>query len=411
MSQKIIVSLTSYGDRLKSLPVVLNSMLTQSVMPDKIVLNLHKEEILPEGLVQYLFNHPDIQVNRVPYDTKVWKKFLPTFEIYPDDMIICIDDDFIYPYNMIDEMVNTYLANPEQPVSGNRVEWYGLACHCGCASLVTRKFFDGIDITPEMMAHCKSSDFAYTWLLAREGIYYQRTPSVFFKNMKAISHRESWTNASNRKTNVPDTLAWLEDNFGQAAVARKAQAAQPVKGIKVYYDVPWSSEKNIGKAYNEFAALVPEGGWICFMDADTIPTTADYGAIIEGIIRNNPQVLAFTCVTNRIGCPWQIAEGSDWENDNMAYHRKFGAEQYKKFGTAVEDVTDKKHVMSGQFMCFHKSLWDAIGGAPEDLGMLGVDNALHRRIKKAGYRLYLAKGLYVYHWYRGGNKSDKSHLL
>lgn len=411
MDEKIIVSLTSYGERLRNVPRVLESIKAQSCPVDKIVINLCDAEVIPPVLFNYVQRNANlVRINRVPEDTKVWKKFLPTFELYPDDMIICIDDDFIYPGNMVQEMVDTYRHNTAQPVSGNRVSWYGLWCHCGCASLVTAKFFEGIEISPELMAHCKSSDFAYTWLLSRKGIYYQRTPHTFFKNMQAIAHRESWTTDENRHRNVPETLQWLLQHYVKLQPKQKAvQEQRPTP--KVYYDVPWSSEKNIGKAYNEFAALVPEDGWICFMDADTIPTTSDYGAIIEGIIQDNPEVKAFTCVTNRIGCPWQIAVGADWENDNMAYHRRFGSEQYKKYGTSVEDVTDKKHVMSGQFMCFHKSLWDDIGGAPENLGMLGVDNALHRRIKKAGYHLYLSKGLYVYHWYRGGNKADKAHLL
>ena len=407
MDEKVIVSLTSYGRRLLSLPMVFNSMMAQSMLPDKIVLNLCDAERIPDTLLLYLQKHPIIRVNRVPEDTKVWKKFLPTFELYPDDLIIPIDDDFIYPSNMIEEMVRTYRANPSQPVSGNRITWYGLWCHCGCASLVTRKFFEGITITPQMMAHCKSSDFAYTWLLAQKGIYYQRTEHQFFKNMRSIPHDESWTTDENRTTNVPTTMQWLEANHGKARIEQKKGLPAP----KVYYNVPWSSEKDLGKAYNEFAALVPEDGWICFMDADTIITTPDYGAIINNIIRSNPTCKAFTCVTNRIGCPWQLADGVDWANDNMVYHRRVGASQFLLHGTTLEDVTDKKHVMSGQFMCFHKSLWDAIGGAPEGMGMLGVDNELHRRIKRAGLRLYLAKGLYVYHWYRGGNKSDKSHLL
>ena len=109
---------------------------------------------------------------------------------------------------------------------------------------------------------------------------------------------------------------------------------------KVYYNIPWSSEKNLGKAYNEFAALVPEDGWICFMDADTMPTTPDYGRIIESIITQHPEVEAFTCATNRVSCKWQIAKGSDWYNDDMRYQRIFGANQFERYGCAVEDVTD-----------------------------------------------------------------------
>lgn len=179
---------------------------------------------------------------------------------------------------------------------------------------------------------------------------------------------------------------------------------------KVYYNIPWSSEKNLGKAYNEFAALVPEDGWICFMDADTMPTTPDYGRIIESIIVQHPDVEAFTCATNRVSCKWQIAKGSDWYNDDMRYQRIFGANQFERYGCAVEDVTDKKQKMSGHFLCIKKSLWTAIGGVAEG-GMLGIDNDLHRRIQDSGHKLYIAPGLYLYHWYRGGNRRYVQHLI
>ena len=380
------------------------SILSQSVRPDVIVLNLAHGEVVPENL-SVMMEKEDVEF-RVNYtnNTYVWKKFLPTFELYPDDVIICIDDDFIYPSDMIQDFIETYQANPKKPVSGNKITLYGLQCHCGCASLVKKEFFDGIEITPEMIDKCHSSDFVYTWLLAQKGIFYQRTKKQYFHNMAELRHEDAWTNRATAKTSIANTLKWLENNCEVKLDVRKR------KTTKVYYNVPWNSDKNIGVAYNEFAALVPDDAWVCFMDADTIPTTAFYGKIVEDIISDNPKVLAFTCVTNRIGCPWQLAEGADWSNDDMKYHREFGQKQHEKYGTKVVDMTGMNHPMSGLFMCIHKSVWNKIKGASAD-GMLGVDQDLHKRIRAAGEHVYLAKGLYMYHWYRGGDKTDKSHLL
>lgn len=382
---------------------VFNSILSQSVKPDAIVLNIAYGEVIPEKLREFIETHKIIRVNYVQ-ETFVWKKFLPTFDLYPDDVIICIDDDFVYPSDMVGDFVDTYITNPSKPVSGNKVVLYGLQCHCGCASLVKREFFDGVDITPEMIHNCHSSDFAYTWLLAQKGIFYQRTKNEYFHNMFELRHKDAWTNEHTRKTAIPDTLRWLEKHCEVKLDVRKRT------GIKVYYNVPWDSNKNIGAAYNDFARLVPADAWVCFMDADTIPTTTFYGKIIEDIISDNPKVKAFTCVTNRIGCPWQLAEGADWSNDDMRYHREFGQAQYDKYGTKVYDMTNMSHPMSGLFMCIHKSVWDKIHGA-NTKGMLGVDQDIHKRIREAKEHVYLAKGLYMYHWYRGGDKKEKSHLL
>lgn len=403
MDERVIISCTSYGDRMKNLRHVFNSILSQSVKPYKIVLNLAHGEIIPDVLNELIErNKEDILVNRVE-DTHVWKKFLPTFELFPDDLIICIDDDFIYPTGMIEDFVATYKANPGKPVSGNRVVIHGLQCHCGCASLVKKEFFEGIEITPEMRQYCHSSDYAYTWLLAQKGIFYQRTKNEYFRNMTELRHKGAWTTSSNIKDSISNTLSWLETHCEMTLDVRKR------KSMRVYYNVPWSSNKNIGAAYNDFAALVPDDAWICFMDADTIPTTTFYGKIIEDIISDNPKVKAFTCVTNRIGCPWQLAEGADWSNDDMRYHRDFGQAQYDKYGTRVFDMTNMSHPMSGLFMCIHKSVWKKIKGASEK-GMLGIDQDIHKRIKAAGEHVFIAKGLYMYHWYRGGDKKDKSHL-
>jgi GT2 family glycosyltransferase len=180
----------------------------------------------------------------------------------------------------------------------------------------------------------------------------------------------------------------------------------------IYYTVPFDSSKNIGKYYNSFLEKLDNEDWACFIDADTIFTTYDYGVIIENAVKKYPQVGAFTCYTNRVACQWQIAPGVDVSSNDMAYHRKFGENLKDKFGENSIDVTDKPRleVMSGFFFMLKKSTWLKIGKFPEN-GMLGIDNALHWNIQNAGEKLFLIQGLYLYHWYRNGNKKDKTHLL
>jgi len=44
----------------------------------------------------------------VEKDTKVWKKAVPCLMKYKNDLILEIDDDFIYPSNMIFDFYNQY---------------------------------------------------------------------------------------------------------------------------------------------------------------------------------------------------------------------------------------------------------------------------------------------------------------
>lgn len=78
----------------------------------------------------------------------------------------------------------------------------------------------------------------------------------------------------------------------------------------IYYGIPYDQDKNIGVYYNRFMSILPEEtDFACFVDGDTIFTTPFYGKQIDEITKKNPDCGLFYAVTNRIGCPWQIAEG------------------------------------------------------------------------------------------------------
>ena len=47
-----------------------------------------------------------------------------------------------------------------------------------------------------------------------------------------------------------------------------------------------------------------------------------------------------------------------------------------------------------------KKAWYEVGGFREN-GLIGVDTNYVGKLKAKGYKIYLLKGLYVYHWYRG----------
>lgn len=179
--------------------------------------------------------------------------------------------------------------------------------------------------------------------------------------------------------------------------------------MKIYYTIPYNSDFNIGKYYNDFFNIIPnDDDYGCIVDADTIFTTPDYGTLIENVIARYPDVEAFTCYTNRVGCPWQVYNGVDVKSNDIEYHRNIGKKLYEENGTDCVDMTNTQ-LFSGMFFIIKKSAWKKIGGAIEK-GMLKVDNAIHQGIKNNGMKLFLMKGLYLYHWYRNGNKNDKAHL-
>ena len=177
---------------------------------------------------------------------------------------------------------------------------------------------------------------------------------------------------------------------------------------KVFHVIPWNSDKNIGVSYNQTMSMIDSDDWVCFLDGDAVHTTPFFGKRIEDTIESNPEYDLFTCYTNRIGFPPQIAPNVNKDTDDQKYHREFGEMIWSKNETSVIDVSNK-HYISGVLIVISKKIWEKVGGFKESQ-MLGVDNDIHKKVKERGGKVGLMKGVYVQHWYRGGKKNETKHL-
>lgn len=214
--EDIIVTLTSYGQRMNNLPIVLETIFAQSVLPDKVVLNLAFGESVPEIVAEYLKQH-DVEINRVP-DTKVYKKLIPTLKKYPEACVISIDDDFLYPNDMVSDFLVIHRRFPQFPISGNRVVLYGMQCHCGCASLTKAEYFGDYlhQIDDAVINHCPSDDMVYTYFATQAGHPYLRSEKEYFHNMQSCGDDQdngySVTIVGDR--GIINTYAYLVKRFG-----------------------------------------------------------------------------------------------------------------------------------------------------------------------------------------------------
>ncbi|MGL4722322.1 MAG: hypothetical protein ACRCV3_03365 [Desulfovibrionaceae bacterium] len=113
--RKITVSLTTYSFRIRDLYVVIESLFTQTVKADKIILWLAEEEFTYEGL-------PEILKMQEQYGLEIafcnniysYKKLIPTLKKYPEDIIITVDDDTMYPMDFIEELYSEYQEDPSR---------------------------------------------------------------------------------------------------------------------------------------------------------------------------------------------------------------------------------------------------------------------------------------------------------
>ena len=117
-SPMVTVSLTSYGKRVEnSSPYAIYSILNQTVLPDRIVLNIDKKKWNKNNIPILLKKLEKLGVIiQFVDDIGPHTKLLPTLSHYPDDVIITVDDDVYYERNTIEELLSAYMHSDKRTV-------------------------------------------------------------------------------------------------------------------------------------------------------------------------------------------------------------------------------------------------------------------------------------------------------
>ncbi len=113
----VIVSLTSIPSRIKTLHIVIRSLLRQDHTPKKIVLWLNDDlrNKLPHNLVSLQSALFEICFSNL---TSSHRKLIHSLEKYPNDIILTCDDDMIYRKNWLRMLYDEHLKNPDD-IIGN----------------------------------------------------------------------------------------------------------------------------------------------------------------------------------------------------------------------------------------------------------------------------------------------------
>ena len=110
----IIVTLTSWTKRINNVKVVVESIMNNTVQPDRVYLNLSQTEFegieLPKDLVDYFNSDDRLVINWVPGpNTKAMKKIFPILKyLQDDDIIIDADDDILFPKDLIESRLKDF---------------------------------------------------------------------------------------------------------------------------------------------------------------------------------------------------------------------------------------------------------------------------------------------------------------
>ncbi len=156
--------------------------------------------------------------------------------------------------------------------------------------------------------------------------------------------------------------------------------------------------QNLARAYNR-KMETSDSEWVLFLDHDVFINCNPYWykMCLNAIEQVGHDAGWISAITNRIGNKNQLHPVKNDDND-ILNHIKIAQEVYKKYGNTIEEV---KGGLSGFFILTSKKAWKATGGFKnKGKGLSEIDKDYSKKIKAAGYKTYIMKGLYMYHLYK-----------
>ena len=116
----IIVSLTSFPERMYEIHFALYSLLNQTFKPEKVILWLAKEQF-PNGEKDIPQSVLNLQKNGLEIDwcedIRSYKKLIPALKKYPDKIIVTADDDLFYENDWLEKLVKTHQIYPNYVIA------------------------------------------------------------------------------------------------------------------------------------------------------------------------------------------------------------------------------------------------------------------------------------------------------
>lgn len=110
LEKSLVVSLTSYGERVREVALTIESLMEQTILPNKIILWLSEhEKYIPESL--RLLEKRGLEINFCR-DIKSYKKLIPSLNKYPDDIIVTVDDDVFYEFDLLENLIEAHKKYP-----------------------------------------------------------------------------------------------------------------------------------------------------------------------------------------------------------------------------------------------------------------------------------------------------------
>lgn len=180
--------------------------------------------------------------------------------------------------------------------------------------------------------------------------------------------------------------------------------------MRVHHVIPWKTG-DIGGGINEAIAAIDPGrdDWFCVRDGDTMFLTSYWGLLIEKIVQHNPEYELIGCLTNRLREPRQCYGGEFSEEPDIGKHLTIAKQCQRDHGSFVKPLGDG--AVAGMFLLFPRRVWEREPFAERSIYF---DQEFTAAVRRAGGKVGVAWGIYLFHLYRWGQAdpfSYKDHLL
>ncbi|MDR2590998.1 MAG: glycosyltransferase family 2 protein [Oscillospiraceae bacterium] len=127
---EVTVSFTTYPDRINSAVYVADAMLRQTFKPDRIIMVLSSNDYkstvqLPKDFIN--LEKRGLTVVIIDEDLRSHNKYRYAMQNYSEGIIITVDDDILYPENLIEQLYESYKKYPTAISSAraHRIMFYG----------------------------------------------------------------------------------------------------------------------------------------------------------------------------------------------------------------------------------------------------------------------------------------------
>jgi len=238
--QRIVVSMTTTASRLYEIAPTIESVLNQTVRPDLVVLWL--DEVLSEHDVPLevrAMQRRGLTV-RFTRDIGPHTKLVPALREYPDEVVITVDDDVLYPCYLVEALYRGYLADPTKIycTRARRITGWGEQLRYSADWPNVTEAAEGLDIFPLGVGGVLYPPRVLPEAVFDEELQHKLCPTaddVWFKTM-SLTRRVVCKRVALRKTEFPDRPFSQETGLQIANVQGRQNEGQ-IRACFEYFSV------------------------------------------------------------------------------------------------------------------------------------------------------------------------------